>query len=213
MTANGNAAEIPFYQQVFKIFNGAPGAGSATPVAGGGCESFTGLGANIPCADQFRSTPPNINKEYLWSARVDHVFNDTDRGYIRVLRDNGFQPTYSSPFGPTFNDESNQPQMAGQISETHVFSPNTVNQFSGSVLFYGAVFVPSDPSGALNALPTYIAFAGAPFSQVGAFKEEPPGFFFPQGRRVFQYQVSDDFSKIAGRHTFRRWASPGCTTT
>ena len=202
LTANGNAAEIPFYQQVFKIFNGAPGAGSAIPVAGGGCESFTGLGANIPCADQFRSTPPNINKEYLWSARVDHVFNDTDRGYIRVLRDNGFQPTYASPFGPTFNEQSNQPQMQGQVSETHVFGPNAVNQFNGSVLFYGAVFVPSDPSGALNALPTYIAFAGSPFSQVGAFGE-PPGFFFPQGRRVFQYQVSDDFSKIAGRHTFR----------
>ena len=92
--------------------------------------------------------------------------------------------------------------MQGQVSETHVFGPNAVNQVNGSVLFYGAVFVPSDPSGALNALPTYIAFAGSPFSQVGAFGE-PPGFFFPQGRRVFQYQVSDDFSKIAGRHTFR----------
>ena len=54
---------------------------------------FTGLAANVPCALQFRTTPPDINKEYLWSARVDHVFNDKDRGYIRVLRDNGFQPT------------------------------------------------------------------------------------------------------------------------
>src|ERR1700722_19595954 len=193
LTANGNAAEIPFYQQVFKVYNSAPGAGSAVPVTSdgmGGCGTFTagslgGVGGQ-PCALQFRSTPPNINKEYLWSARVDHVFSDTDRGYIRVLRDNGFQPTYASPFGPTFNEQSNQPQMQGQVSETHVFGPNAVNQFNGSVLFYGAVFVPTDPSGALNALPTYIAFAGSPFSQVGAFGE-PPGFFFPQGRRVFQY--------------------------
>src|ERR1700733_1349452 len=114
LTANGNAAEIPFYQQVFKIYNGAPGAAGATPVAGGGCVGFTGLGADTPCALQFRSTPPNINKENLWSGRVDHVFNDSDRGYIRVLRDNGFQPTYASPFGPTFNEQSNQPQMQGQ---------------------------------------------------------------------------------------------------
>src|SRR3984885_11085191 len=70
LTANGNAAEIPFYQQVFKIFNGAPGAGGATPVAGGGCQDFTGLGTNIPCALQFRNTPADINKEYLWSAPV-----------------------------------------------------------------------------------------------------------------------------------------------
>jgi hypothetical protein len=54
----------------------------------------------------------------------------------------------------------------------------------------------------LAALPTFINFSGSPFSSVGALGE-PPGFFFPQGRRVFQYQVSDDFSKIVGKHTFR----------
>ena len=114
---------------------------------------------------QFRTTPPNINKEYLWSARVDQVFSDNDRGYIRVVRDNGFQPTYASPFGPTFNEESNQPQMQGQVSETHVFGPNSVNQFNASALFLSAVFVPSDPNGALAALPTFVIFAGgAPFS-------------------------------------------------
>ena len=205
LAGNGNAAEIPFYQQVFKVYNNAPGAGSATPVTSdgnGGCGTFTGLPAGVPCALQFRSTPPDINREYLWSGRVDHIFSDSDRGYIRVVRDNGFQPTYASPYGPTFNEQSNQPQMQGQISETHVFGPNTVNQFNASVLFYAAVFTPSDASGALAALPTFINFSGTPFSSVGALGE-PPGFFFPQGRRVFQYQVSDDLSKIVGKHTFR----------
>ena len=203
LAANGNAAEIPFYQQVFAIYNNAPGAGAATPVCNnGGCQDFTGLPAGVPCALQFRTTPPNTNKEYQWSARVDHVFSDKDRGYIRVLRDNGFQPSYTSPFGPTFNDQSNQPQMTGQVSETHMFGPNTVNEFKGSALFYAAVFVPSDPNGALAALPTYLTFSGTPFSNVGAWGEPGP-FFFPQGRRVFQYQVLDDFSHIRGNHTFR----------
>ena len=210
LAADGNAAEIPFYQQLFKVYNSAPGVSSATPVISdgdGGCGglSFIGLPAGAPCALQFRSTPPDINREYLWSARVDHHFSDKDSGYIRVLRDNGFQPTYASPFGPTFNEQSNQPQMQGQVSETHVFGPNTVNQFNASVLFYAAVFVPSDPSGALAALPTFIGFSGNSFSPTGAWGEPPfpPGFFFPQGRRVFQCQASDDFSKIAGKHTFR----------
>ena len=203
LSTNGNSAEIPFYKQVFAIYNGAPGAAGATPVAnGGGCQDFTGLGAGVPCALSFRTTPPNTNREYQWSARVDHTFSDKDRGYIRVLRDNGFQPSYTSPFGPTFNDQSNQPQMTGQISETHVFGPNTVNEFKGSALFYAAVFVPSDPNGALSALPTYLSFSGTPFSNVGAWGEPGP-FFFPQGRRVFQYQVLDDFSHIRGNHTFR----------
>jgi hypothetical protein len=146
LAANGNAAEIPFYKQVFAVYNNAPGVGAAVPVANnGGCQDFTGLAAGVPCALQFRTTPPNTNKEYLWSARVDHNFSDVDHGYIRVLRDNGFQPSYTSPFGATFNDQSNQPQMTGQVSETHTFGPNTVNEFKASTLFYAAVFVPSDP--------------------------------------------------------------------
>lgn len=203
LTADGNAAEIPFYQQVFAIYNKAPGAAGATAVASnGGCQDFTGLPAGVPCALQFRTTPPNTNREYQWSGRVDHVFDDKDRGYIRVLRDNGFQPSYTSPLGSTFNDQSNQPQMTGQVAETHVFGPNTVNEFKGSALFYAAVFVPSDPSAALSALPTYMIFAGTPFSNVGAWGEPGP-FYFPQGRRVFQYQILDDFSHIMGKHSFR----------
>ena len=206
LASNGNSAEIPFYKQLFGVYNSAAGAASAIPVANnGGCQDFTGLPAGVPCALQFRTTPPNKNKEYQYSGRVDHIFNDTDRGYIRVVRDNGFQPSFTSPFSAVFNDQSNQPQMLGQVSETHVFGPNAVNEFKASALFYAAVFVPSDPSGALGALPAFVAFSGSPFTATGAWGEPPypPGFFFPQGRRVFQYQVQDDFSKVKGRHTFR----------
>ena len=204
LTAVGHADEAPFYQQIFNIYNGASGAAGAIPVPGGGCQGFTGLAGGAPCALQFRTTPPNENKEYLYSGRVDHVFSDKDRGYIRVLRDNGFQPTFTSPFGSAFNFQSNQPQMSGQFSETHIFGPNTVNEFKGSALFYAAVFVPSDESGSLSALPTFVGFSGNPFTPVG-FGEPPfpPGFFFPQGRRVFQYQILDDLSRIVGKHTFR----------
>ena len=203
LAANGNAAEIPFYQKLFNLYNSAPGVGAAKPVANnGGCQGFAGLPAGVPCALQFRTTPPNKLTEYLWSARVDHTFSYSDRAYIRLARDNGFQPTFTSPFGPTFNAQSNQPQLTGQISETHVFDPNTVNEFKGSALFYSAVFVPSDPSGALAALPTYVGFSGNPFTAVGAWGEPGP-FFFPQGRRVFQYQILDDLSHVRGNHTFR----------
>jgi len=204
LASNGNAAEIPFYKQLFAVYNNGLGAGSATPVPGG-CNGFTGLAPGVPCALEYRTTPPNMNREYQWSARVDHNFSDKDRGYIRVLRDNGFQPTFTSPFGPTFNIQSNQPQMSGQVSEIHTFDPNTVNQLNGSVLFYAAIFVPSNANGALAALPTFVGLSGGDFTPAGAFGEPPfpPGFFFPQGRRVFQYQILDDFSHVRGRHTFR----------
>jgi hypothetical protein len=202
LTANGNAAEIPFYQKAFSIYNGVSGA---TPVAGGGCGNFTSpLLGSAPCEYQFRTAPTNLSKEYQWAARVDHIFGDKDRGYIRVFRDNGYQPTYTSAFGPTFNAQSFQPQMAGQVSETHTFSPTAVNQLSGSVLYYAAIFNPNNPSGALAALPTFLNFTDGSFTPVGAWDESSnANSFFPNGRRVFQYQLLDDFSLIKGRHTFR----------
>lgn len=205
LAADGNSAEIPFYKQAFAVYNGSSGASAATPVPGLGCQGFTGpggLGTTVPCADEFRVTPPNSLSEYQWSARVDQTLGNNDRGYVRVLRDNGFQPSYTSPFGPTFNDESNQPQMSGQVSEIHTFGPNTVNQFNGSALFYAAVFTPSDPTGALAALPTFLTFSGGGFASIGAFAEPGP-FYFPQGRRVFGYQIIDDLSHVHGKHTFR----------
>jgi hypothetical protein len=201
LASNGNAAEIPFYKQVFAIYNGSSGAAGATPVPGGGCSGVT-LAGGAPCALQFRVTPPNQNKENQYQGRVDHTFSEKDRVYFRFWRDTGFQPTFTSPFGPTWNAESNQPQFSAQANEIHTFGPNTVNQFNGSALFYSAIFGPANPGAQLAGLPTALNFGDGSFTDVGALWEQ--NFFpFPQGRRVFQYQVIDDFSHIAGRHTFR----------
>jgi hypothetical protein len=204
LMANGNSAEIPFYQKAFAVYNSGPGQTPFT-TDNGGCGSFTSsLLGSAPCAYQFRTTPTSLNKEYQWAARVDHIFGDKDRGYIRVFRDNGFQPTYTSPFGSTFNASSTQPQMAGQVSETHTFGPSAVNQLSGSVLYYAAIFAPSNLSGATSALPTYVSFNDGSFTGVGPNSESCCSYYaFTNGRRVFQYQVLDDFSLIKGKHTFR----------
>ena len=196
--SNGNAAEIPFYQKIFAIQNAAPGAKSATPVEGGGCGKVTALGPGAPCVLSFRTVPPNKLREYLWSARVDHNFSDKDRGYIRVYRDNGYQPTFTDYFNPIFNAYSVQPQMSVQISENHTFGPNTVNQFNGSAFFGAAPFEPSNLSAALQALPTVVTPSGGFLSAIGG-----ENYAFPQGRRNFQYQIIDDFSRIMGKHTVR----------
>ncbi|HLI85843.1 MAG TPA: carboxypeptidase regulatory-like domain-containing protein [Bryobacteraceae bacterium] len=203
LVAQGLSSEIPFYKQLFAVYNGAPGASVATPAPDGGCGGFTSpLLGSAPCALQFRSTPASLNTEYQWAARVDHAIGANDRFYIRVWRDNGFQPTYTSPFGSVFNDISRQPQMAGQLSETHTFGANTVNQFNASTWFYAAVFEPSNPTGAAAALPTFMQFADGSFTATGV-NGEPGPFFFPQGRRVFQTSVVDDLSHVMGKHTFR----------
>jgi hypothetical protein len=202
LVAQGNAAEIPFYKQVFAVYNAA-GSG-AVPVPGGGCDGIVSnlLTAGAPCALQFRITPPNENKETNYAIRVDHIFSDKDRIYFRFWRDNGFQPSFTSPFGSTFNDQSNQPQFTAQASESHTFGANTVNQINATSLFYAAVFVPSNPSGALAALPTFLDFTDGSLTSTGA-DWEPGPIPFPQGRRVFQTQLIDDVSHVHGNHTIR----------
>src|SRR5580658_4319162 len=173
LAANGNSAEIPFYKQVFAIYNGSSGAAGATPFNGdgdGGCggNTFPGLAAGAPCTLQFRVTPPNLNRENQYQGRVDHSFSEKDRVYFRFWRDNGFQPTYTSPFSSTFNEQSLQPQFSAQANEIHTFGPNTVNQFNGSALFYAAFFGPANASGQLSALPTALNFGDGSYTDVGS---------------------------------------------
>jgi len=198
LAATGQTQAIPFYQNIFKLYASAPGAGAATPVANGGCGTFTGLGAGVPCADQFRSTVGNRTKEYLWTGRVDHNFSDRDRAFVRVQRDNGTQPTYTDPINPVFNAFSPQPEMQGQISWNHVFSPTATNNFIVSGQYYSAKFQQTDEAAALAAFPTTLQFSGALF-----YGLNNQGYNFPQGRNVTQYQFIDDFSKQAGRHNFK----------
>src|SRR5207302_6408333 len=56
LAGNGNAAEIPFYQQIFSVYNGASGAAGATPLADGGSHGFAALPFVAHCDLLFRST-------------------------------------------------------------------------------------------------------------------------------------------------------------
>lgn len=198
LQATGQTLALPFYQNIFKLYNGAPGAGSATPVPGGGCSGFSLLGAGVPCALQFRSNAGNFTKEYVWTARVDHNFSDKDRAFVQVQRDNGTQPTYTDPINSIFNAFSPQPEMNGQLSETHTFSPTVVNQFVLTGQYYSARFGPPDYNAVLAVFPTVIRFSPSLFANMGG-----EGYNWPQGRRVTQYQIIDDVSKTAGAHNLK----------
>lgn len=198
LTVTGQAQAIPFYKNIFNLYNGAPGAAGAIPVPGTGCGTFTLLGSGVPCALQFRSNVGNFTSEYVWSVRVDHNFSDKDRAFVQVQRDNGTQPTYTDPINPIFNAFSPQPQMNGQLSETHTFNSSMVNQFILTGQYYSARFGPPDYNAVLAVFPTVIRFTPALFSNMGG-----EGYNWPQGRNVTQYQIIDDLGKSRGSHNFK----------
>lgn len=189
---------VPFYQKVFSIYNGAPGASSARNLLPkGGCGSFTALGTGVPCALQFQAAPNNLTAEWLMSWRIDQIVSKSDRFFIRAETEHGTQATSTSPFGVLFNTESVQPEWQGQFSETHIFGASSVNEFKAAFRYIHAQFGPADVAATLKAIPFQLSLVGNSFTSVGYNSAQLPG----RGDNL--YQFGDNFSYIHGAHTLR----------
>jgi len=161
-------AQLPFYQNIFNLYNSAPGAANAGPIPGGsdGCDGTLSLGGN-PCALAFRSTAGNFTHEWLLTARVDQNIGDNDRAYVHFRSDHGVQATYTDPINSVFNAQSTQPQYEGQLNETHTFSGSATNQFILSGSWYSAIFKPADMAAATALMPYRLRFSGGTFYDLG----------------------------------------------
>ena len=201
-----NAAAVPFYTTALNLYAGASGASRAVALTQAddpnlGCGRFAaaGYGTTKPCAATFRSTVNNLNTERLQAIRVDYNPSDKDRIYVRYNDDHGVQATGTDPINPLFNANSVQPSYGAQFGYTRVVSPTMVNDLRLSGSYYTAIFGPPDLSASLAAFPTTWVFAdGAPFTNLGGTDNS-----YPQGRKVRQHQLVDDYSIIHGKHVIK----------
>lgn len=191
--AGANPAELPFYQHIFSLYNAVQGSQVGT----GTCSTLSVLTLAGPCFNRLQVTSSNFTHEYQTSLRIDQKFSDTDSLFARVQTDRGVQATFTDPINSVFNAQSTQPEYQGQLSETHVFGANAVNEFKLSGQWYSAFFDNPDRSAALATFPTTLSFIGG-FSRLGG-----ADFNFPQGRNVTQYQVVDDYALTKGKHTLK----------
>jgi len=209
LSANGNAAQVPFYQSMFSLYNGAAGAGRATPVPAtatapvGGCRglTFPGLAATDPCALEFQSTAGNHTHEWDLSGRYDENFGTSDKAFVQLSMDRGVQATFTDPIDPRFDISSTQPQYQGQANWTHAFGAGAVNQFIASASHYDAIFG-TNPAARAAVLPITVSISGGLFTRLGGINYD-----FPQGRNVAQYGLVDDVSMTSGINTFKLGAN------
>ena len=184
---NGNSAEVPFYQQLFNVWNGAKFYSQGVPSAGD------------PNAVTFPYAANNFTHEWLLTARVDYRLSDKDTLFGHFEADHGLQATYTDPLNPLFNADSPQPQYQGQLNETHIFSPNIANQFVFANLWYSAVFTNTSLDAANKVVPGSMFFInGSAFNFLGGLD-----YIWPQGRNVEGYQIIDDLSINHGNHTVK----------
>src|SRR5258708_7105080 len=204
--ALNNASAVPFYTNIFNLYKGAPGSGSATPDPGN-CGNLSGNTINgvtfdngpgtpgVVCANKYFSTVNNLNTERLQSITVDLNATQKDTLKFRYKQDRGVQATGTDPINAAFNANSIQPEADGQMIWTHVINSHTTNQFIASGLYYSALFGPPNLPAALAVFPTTIAFNDGSFANMGGGDNA-----YPQGRNVAQYQFVDDFSWTRGNH-------------
>ncbi len=132
--------------------------------------------------------------EWLLTARVDYKIGDKDNFYIHYKQDHGVQPTYTDLVSPLFTDLSVQPAWEGQMSETHLFTPNLTNQLVVTGNYYSAPFQNSNPTAAVQAAaPSTVEFENGGLSSSSDYYGGE-NYAFPQGRRVAGYQVIDDLN-------------------
>ncbi|HXM68192.1 MAG TPA: carboxypeptidase regulatory-like domain-containing protein [Candidatus Acidoferrum sp.] len=195
---------VPFYNQLFGIWNAAPGAARAqNTIMGGGCSNVTNLagvafGATNPCAVQLQGGTSQATNDYLIVGRYDQNIGNNDKLFVRVQHESGIQATYTDPLNPAFDAHSTQPEWQSQLSETHTFGSNMVNNFIASLQWYSALFTMVNQAAEFQTLPQSVFLGDG-----SLFNLNNEGTAFPQGRSVTQYGIVDDFSWAKGRHNFR----------
>ncbi len=195
------AAEIPLYQNLFNVYNNAPGYKNATPYDDGDSQAGTPATGDFVT---FNGTAGNFTHEYLMSGRIDQVLTSKDNLYGHFKLDKGLQATFTSVLDPIYNVDSAQPQYEGQLNETHTFSPSATNQFLFAATYYRAIFSNANQAKGNAIYPAGIVFLGGVLGQntnAGFIGGE--NYVFPQGRNVTGYQFQDDVSWTRGRHSLK----------
>lgn len=209
LNANGLSASLPFYNQVFGIYNRLSQARAASLGAGGGCSDVTtvngiAFGGTNPCAVQVQAAASAHTHDAFYAGRYDMNITNRDKMFLRVEHEHGLQATYTDPFSSAFNVISDQPQWQTNFQETHTFGTDMINNFNASLLWYSAGFNMQNSAAAassLTGLPgTTMTLA---FNDGSLAALNPDNFIIPQGRNITQYQFVDDFSWVRGRHNFR----------
>jgi hypothetical protein len=213
-TATGLSQSVPFYQNMFNLYNkaigvsravkGVPNATDTTGCVGSTFtdpttgDTFGGTGG-LPCADSYRGTAPNFTHEFLTSGRFDFNVTNNDKVFVRLQEDKGVQATFTDQINSAFNAVSTQPEYQGQISWNRAFGAKAANNLVLSDQYYSAIFTTANFAQSISVFPTTVTLGDGSFTTLGG-----DDFFWPQGRNVTGYQLVDDYSYSLGNaHTLK----------
>jgi hypothetical protein len=151
------------------------------------------------------TAPVNIDQ---WTGNVSHAFNSNDRlnGYYAIQRDLRQEPTLQGNTIPGFGDTRQSRRQIFTLNETHVFTPNFVNE---ARFGFNRIHIVFSPNAALNPVDFGILNGntgpiGLPqinLRDIGLNFGGPSGF--PQGRGDLTAVLSDSLTWLHGKHSIK----------
>ncbi len=151
------------------------------------------------------TAPVNIDQG---TANISHEFSAQDRinGYFVLQHDLRQEPTLQLNNVPGFGDTRESRRQIFTLNETHVFSPNIVNE---ARLGYNRIHIVFTPNAQLNpvdfginnSVTTAIGLPQINLRDIGLNFGGPAGF--PQGRGVYTAVLSDTLTYLRGKHSFK----------
>jgi hypothetical protein len=217
------------------------------PGPGSGVNLVNSIGANVaqlyPApnvqnnpAFNYANQPVRRLNEGTWDIRLDHNFSSKDSAFARFSYDQatnfvpGGSPTWSEQNAFGSNQHIDNHGRNAVVSETHIFSATTINQFTGGfnrifnhILSYGefgpqpcegsALEIPGadlDSKCALPGYPTNLNQAtndciscGMPSFQMGSYFSIGDRGYSPYQGGTNVYSVGDTLDLIRGKHDIR----------
>lgn len=173
--------------------------------------------ANNPALGyNYVNEPVRTLNEGKFDIRVDHNFSTKDSAFARFSYDqaNSWVPggapdlAEANPFGSNESILNHARNVA--LGETHVFSPNTVNQINAG---YNRIFDYIDSQGNYSCLSQQLGIPGANLGGIscGLVSTQVEGGYWSLGDRGYSpfqggtnvFSVSDDLDMVRGNHDIK----------
>lgn len=165
--------------------------------------------------DNYVANKNNVSNTWQWGTRLDWNISAKDQMFTRFSYSNQ-RSSYPSPLGPvldggSYGSDGNISDLAGNIafSETHLFSPDLVNEFRfgynyGDFRFRQAEFNNTNLAGSLGlgGVPTGLG-GGLPLFNVSGMSNFGQPGFYPNHKAEDVYEFLDNLTKIMGSHSLK----------
>lgn len=170
--------------------------------------------ANLGTLTGFEATLVGIKNRNQYTTKIDHKFSDNNNTYVRYSRESGdgFDPFPSDRnFFPGFGRDTTRKFQSLAISDTHIFSPQIVNEARVGVFWqrnedlgenrdtdFIALFnIPGLPTASQTDLQGFPAIRIDGFSEFGDRPNDP--FIYD----ISNNQFFDSLSLLLGKHSVK----------